>query len=223
MNEDKYRSEEINLLMGSLAKAQGMYKPLVPNDESALGQFANLQAIIESVKEALASNGLSFFNQIELLDEGTGSSLLWTRLGHESGQFISTCARVIIGKTFRETFNGIECYKRLNALNLLGIAPVGRDPLLYDDNGSDEVQKEYIKNVRAGKPVARISHPDTISKQEYEDIMWELEGYPDLVKNIQKHYAISSIADLPKSEFYNTKAQIRKIKKAQEDYSSSAG
>lgn len=215
---NKYRSDEINLIMGALAKAQGTYKNLIPNEDSAAGSFANLTAILGSVRESLSSNGLGFYQYIELIDEGSGASLLWTELGHESGQYISSCCRVVAGQTFRETFNAIESYKRLNALLILGIAPIGKDPLLYDDNGVEDQERTKLRTLRHGAAATRPHHPDVINSQEYDELIFELEGYADIVKSIHKYYDITSIADLPKSEFHNVKAQIRKVKKANEEY-----
>lgn len=214
----KYRSEELGALFGAFSKAQGMYKPLVPNEDTPAGKFANLTSILEASREALSANSLSFYQYIELLDEGSGASLLWTVLSHESNQYISSCSRVIPGSTFRETFNNIEAYKRLNALLILGIAPVGKDPLIYDDNGASQAEKVMVRTLRSARMMPKSHVPETITSDEYEDLMWELEEFPEVVKSILKHYDITSIADLPKTEFHNAKAQIRKIKKTHEDY-----
>ena len=92
-----YRSEAINEIMGALSKAQGDYKPLVANQSVSGRKFANLQAILDAVRDALSTNGLGFFQFIELLDEGSGATLLKTTIGHESGQYIYSCARVVAG------------------------------------------------------------------------------------------------------------------------------
>src|ERR1017187_407922 len=170
---NQYRSDEINLIMGALAKAQGAYKPLQPNEEVGGGIFANLTAILEAVREALSVNGLAFYQYIHLLDEGSGASLLYTVLSHESGQYVSSCSRIVSGATFRETFTGIEAYKRLNALLILGIAPIGKDPLIYDDNGVEQAEKTIIKNLRTSdrSKIPKSQHPDVISKDEYEDLL----------------------------------------------------
>lgn len=215
---NKYRSEHINLLLSSLAIAQGTYKSPIPNEDSNRGMFANLGAILEAVKESLSTNGLSFFYHIELLDEGSGASLLWATLGHCSGQYMSSGSRIIQESTFIETWNNTEAYKRMHAYLLLGIAPTGTDPLFYDDNGVMQADRLRIKNIRENKPAPRSYMAEVISTDEYDDIMWELNDYPEIVKSLQKHYGLSSIADLPKSEYHPAKAQIRKIKKTHEEY-----
>lgn len=214
----QYRSDEINHLMLALAKAQGSYKKLVPNQPSTGGKFANLSAILESVRESLAANGLGFYQYIDLLDEGAGASLLKTMLGHESGQYISSCARIVNGKTFRETCNVIEGHRRLNALLLLGLAPSDNDPMMFDDNGVEQLDQMILENMKKpGSKKERIPG-DTISKEQYEDLMVELSGFEDIAKGIQEFYAVTTIADLPRSEYHLTLSKIRKIKKNYDDY-----
>ena len=91
------RKEDISLIMGALAKAQGTYKPLEPTQDGPFGKYANLADVLRAVRESLSKNGLAFYQHIELLDEGSGAALLHTVLGHESGQSISSTARVIAG------------------------------------------------------------------------------------------------------------------------------
>lgn len=213
------RSESIDAISGALAKAQGAYKTLVPNQECAGGKFANLQAILECVKTALSDNGLAFYQYVDLLDEGAGASLLKSVLSHSSGQWISTTARVITGTTFRETFNSIEAYRRLHALLLLGIAPSLNDPLITDDNGLEESNQAIIKALRTpDAPPKKTEFVDVITKDQYQDLMFELEGYKDIAQGIKEFYHISSIADLPKTEYHATVARIRKIKATHEQY-----
>lgn len=214
------RSESIDLLVAALSKAQGSYKTLVPNTVVPGGKFANLQAILESVREALSSNGLAFYQNVELLDEGGGQQLLKTIIAHSSGQWISTMARIIAGASFRETFNCIEAYRRLNALLLLGIAPSDNDPLIKDDNGLEEHDRQILSALRnPDKPIAKKTEfVDTISNDQYGELMHELEGYDIITKQIQETYNISSLADLPKSEYYTTVGRIRKLKRTHEEF-----
>jgi|SRR5579859_3615956 hypothetical protein len=215
---NRYRSDDIDLIMGSLAKAQGSYKQLIPNEQAAGGMFANLHAILNAVKDALSTNGISFYQNIELLDEGSGAALLWTQLAHASGQYISSCTRIIQGATFKETFNMVEAYRRVNAMLLLGIAPSGKDPLLYDDNGASQAEKVHLKNSKALKNPDKPHVTEPVSSEEYQELIWELEGFPEIAQNLQEFYDIKTLADLPRSEYYNAKAKIRKIKKVHEDY-----
>jgi hypothetical protein len=72
MDEARYHTSEINQLAGALAKAQGSYKKLIPNQMYKGEKFANMDAIREATREALASNGLSFIQRDEILNDGSG-------------------------------------------------------------------------------------------------------------------------------------------------------
>src|SRR5277367_4431093 len=215
-----YRSNEINEIMGALAKAQGSYKRLVANQDAPGGKFANLQAILEAVRESLAKNGLGFFQFIELLDEGIGAALLKTTIGHESGQYICSCARVITGKTERQTGNIYEIHKRLHALMLLGIAPSDNDPIAFDDNGEIMAEQHLISQLR--KPDSpkkeEVDRTDVINKTQYEELLIELDGFDKIAKDIMEVYEIHTLADLPASEYHRARSKILKIKRTQEEY-----
>jgi ERF superfamily len=218
--ETIYRSIEINEIMGALAKAQGSYKKLVANQDAPGGKFANLQAILDAVRESLSKNGLGFFQFIELLDEGSGAALLKTTIGHESGQYISSCARVVTGKTERQTGNIYEIHKRLHALMLLGIAPSDNDPIAFDDNGEIMAEQHLVASLR--KPDSpqkeEIDRSDVINKHQYEELLIELNGFDKIAKDIMQAYDIHTLADLPASEYHRARAKILKIKRTQEDY-----
>ncbi len=217
---DLYRSEEINHIMGALAKAQGSYKKLIANQDTPGGKFANLQAILDAVRDSLAQNGLGFFQFIELLDEGSGAALLKTTLGHESGQFISSSARVITGKTERQTGNIYEIHKRLHALMILGIAPSSNDPIAFDDNGEIMAEQHLIASLRKPDSPTKesIDHTDVINKTQYEELMIELSGFEKIAKDILQVYDLATLADLPASEYHRARAKILKIKRTQEEY-----
>lgn len=219
MEATTYRSSDINHLICSLSKAQGSYKALVPNEDAPGGKFANLSAILDSVRESLSSNGLGFFQYIELQDEGSGAGLLRTVLAHESGQFISSCARVITGSTERTTGNIYEIHKRFHALMLLGVAPSKHDPMAFDDNGvelADSALMEKIRKPKDNKPV--IDRTDVINKDQYNELIIELDGYETIAKDIMETYGIETIADLPKEEYHKARSRIFKIKKTHEEY-----
>ena len=206
--------------MGAIAKAQGNYKRLIPNEDSSVGKFANLQAILDATRESLSANAVSFFQYIQLLDEGSGAALLHTVLGHDSGQWISSTARVIIGNTDRQSGNSIETHKRIHAATLLGIAPSKNDPVMIDDNGEEQFENHIIESLQKSKDskLPKDVREEVITNDRYKDLMWELEGFEDIAKGIMEKYDIESLADLPNSEYHQTLASIKRIKKTHERY-----
>lgn len=211
----KYRSENIECLLGSLSLAQGDYKTVIPNQNSSSGPYANLGAVLDAVRDSLKANGLSIFHQTELTPEG---NMLWTVLGHQSGQYTATCTKIVQGKNFRDTYNGIESFKRLSASNLLGIALSHNDPLFVDDHGQEEFDHQVIQQAKKNERPMVSNFSDTVNKDQYADLLFELEGRVELTEQILETYKISTLADLPKSEYHMALARIRRIKKTYDDY-----
>lgn len=220
MENTAYRSADINEIMGALSKAQGGYKKLVANQDAPGGKFANLQAIREATSESLSKNNLGFYQYIELLDEGSGAALLKTTIGHSSGQYIASCARVVTGKTERQTGNIYEIHKRLHALMILGIAPSDNDPIAFDDNGELIAEQHLIASLRKPNSPQKeeIDRTDVINKTQYEELLIELNGFEKIAKDIMEVYDIVTLADLPASEYHRARSKILKIKRTQEDY-----
>lgn len=212
------RSPEIGLLIGALSKAQGAYKKPVPNEDASTGRFANLEAILFAVKDALSNNGLGFYQTIDLLDEGSGAALLRTILGHESGQYISSSARVFTGKTDRATGNTYEIHKRLHALMLLGVAPSEGDPVAFDDNGGEQEENYLIEAIKAPKKERKIDNNAVINKDRYNELLIAIGDYEDIAESIMQTYKIETLADLPNEVYHDALAKIRRIIRTTEDY-----
>jgi hypothetical protein len=206
--------------MGALAKAQGSYKTLIANQDAPGGKYANLKAILSAVNESLSINGLAFYQYTELLDEGSGAEILKTLIGHESGQYISSFARILVGNNERTNGNIYEIKKRRQALMILGIAPSDNDPLNFDDNGEEIAEQKLIQDIRknVGVPKPTVDRTDVVSKDQYEELCIELEGQEDLARDIMETHDIRTLADLPRSEYHKARNKIMRIKRTQEDY-----
>lgn len=216
-----YRSDDINELMADFSKAQGEYKPLLATQDSPSGKYANLQNILTATREALSKYNLAFYQYIELQDEGNGGKLLKTTLAHKSGQWICSVDRIIAGKNLRQTGNLYEITKRLHALSILGIAPSENDPAAFDDNSAEIAEQQLIDEIRKPKKTEReIDKNDTINKDQYQELLIELDGFEAIAKDILECYSIETLADLPREEYHKARHKILKIKKIQEDYES---
>lgn len=212
------RSENIDKVAGALAQAQGTYKPLAPNRESAAGSYADLNAILDATRNALSQNGIAFLQETELLDEGSGASLLYTTIAHASGQYISSVARLVIGKTERSTGTIQEIIKRRQACNLLGIAPSPYDPYAADDNAEELTEHHILEQLKKPKKEKDLDPLDTITKERYHDLLIELEGYDEITKGILETYDVQTLADVPNTEYHSVLAKIRRLKKTHDEY-----
>ena len=203
-----------------MSKAQGAYKTLKPNQIYKGERFANLEAILAAVREPLSLNALAFFQHDELLDAGSGAAIMKTTLMHESGQWISSWARIVSGKTDKETASIYEFRARLHAVRLLGIAPSSNDPFLFDDNG--EMQAESVLLDDLSKPAdVRVREKgrreETISNTQFNQLTHMLKGYPRLAKDIKEAHQIESLDELPASEFLRALNKIHTIKQREEE------
>jgi hypothetical protein len=214
------RSPEFDKLIGALAKAQGSYKALIPNEDSPKGRFANLEAIILATRESLSSNGLALYYPREFTDSGAGMFMLYVMLAHESGQWISSSSRIVPGENERQTGNILEIHKRRLALEILGIAPSPNDPVNFDDNGEEQADFKLMENLKKpGNPeIAKLNRNETITKDQYNDLLIELNGFPEVAKDIMECYQIDTLADLPYEEYQKARMKVLKIKKTYDEY-----
>lgn len=219
MDYNYYRSIEIDKISLALSKAQGAYKALIPDADSAHGKFASLEAVLTAVRDALAANALAFHQHIEILDEGAGASLLVTTLSHESGQHLGSVGRIIAGKTDRRTSNIMEIHKTIHAKTVLGIATKAYDAISFNDDGEEISQENLIEKVRKGKKSEDImDKEDTITKDQHDELLIELDGYPEVCQDILECYNIESLADMPREEYHKARTRILRVKKTQEEY-----
>ncbi len=214
----KTRSDDIGTLMGALAKAQGTYKTPKANQKAPGGPYANLASILEAVKESLSQNEISFYQHVEYLEDGSGGMILETMLGHSSNQWISSHARIVKGKTDRATGNSLSNHKRIHGSMLLGIAPSDNDPIMFDDNFTESSMEQTLEDTRKPKSERVIDRNDVISTQRYQDLMIELDHYPEFVQSVLDTYNIETLADLPNEEYLGVRKEILNMKKADEEW-----
>jgi len=210
-----YMSESIAQISESLALAQGSYRVLQPNTPCATGLYANLQAILDAVQPALKDNGLSFIQLTDLQDSGDGARLLITLLSHKSGEWIKSYARLVNDGSDRANDTRNQGIRRQQASLVLGIAPSAHDPAMLDDNGDSQAHEaviEDLKRVRSGDQPIKKARYETISQLQYDELMIELEGYPEIVKSAFQKYGIDSMADLPASEYHPCRVDIMNLK-----------
>lgn len=216
-----YMSETFGQISEAFANAQGSYKVLQPNTPCATGMYANLQAILEAVQPALKDNGLAFIQGTELTADGDGARLLFTLLSHKSGEFIRTYARLVNDGTDRANDTRNQIIRRQQASLVLGIAPSQHDPAMLDDNGDSQAHDAVIddlKRVRSGDLPVKKARYETISKLQYEELMIELDGYPEITKSAFQKYGIDTMADLPATEYHPCRVEIMNLKDTYKKY-----
>lgn len=118
-----YTSPEYAEIMAALAKAQGAFEQLEKSRTAKIPlksggsysyKYADLSDAVDSVRKALAANGLSFSQ-----DERGG--YLWTFLYHSSGQWMAGKVKLFPGNTPQTHGSGLTYARRYGLCNLLGI------------------------------------------------------------------------------------------------------
>lgn len=203
----KYSSDTINELAAAFAKARLGFEKIGANKKSFDKSFADFPYIISKVNDALANNGLAFYQYTTIEDDS--SCMLVTSLIHSSGQYINSRVRLILSDTDKNIDRTLQINKRMQALALLGIWPL-EDTL--DDDGDAELEQRAMEGMFKGVEVSRKKSKDVITKEQYDLILKELEGEPEIGKMIMRVYDITTLKDMPKDNFVEDIERIRRIK-----------
>lgn len=206
------RSSEIKDLAVSLAKAQSEMSVANLNKGNPYfkSRYADLMSIVEASRPCLTKHGLSVTQQ--LIDDHEGMSWLVTTLWHVSGQWIETRKRVVPAKTDIQTISSHTTYlKRMCYASLIGVVTGDED-----DDGEMAVapsRDTFAKGTALNtKYNPREESPETITKEQREELEYELAEYPDIAEMVIGGLKIQSIADMPKSKFLPSVSRIREIK-----------
>jgi hypothetical protein len=212
---ETFQSESVNELAAAMANAQGEYLPLFFNKTNPYErwEYNDLCSILDAVRTALTKNGL-FFTQLPCVDE-SGATILYTRLIHNSGQWIECRSRVIPSLNNQHEFDSVLTFqKRAAACSILGIAGSGDRT---DDDAEKDMQVIRTKedkglDINYAYDTTGASY-ERITKEQLEELEYTIadSGFNDLVKQLISRERIETLADLPKSRFYDTLSRTREI------------
>lgn len=209
---DPYQSAQTNELDAAMAKALGEYSSIGNNRVNPFfkSEYADYDTIMTAIRPILAKHGLSL-RQYTVIDKETGGGrVLHTRVCHSSGQWAESRERIIPEKNDDQKWaSTITFKKRHQAMAILNIT-IDKDK--YDDDAEENMKVARLNDLRG----TSINHnyesydkpAETINKLEYEELARILQGWPDLCQDIQRHYKISSLGDLPKASYAHVKAQV---------------
>lgn len=209
-NQGSFRSETLDLLFTALAKAQTDMPIAGLNSANPYfkSKYADLAELVRASRPSLTKNGLSI-NQI-IVSHDDGQNVLHTLLGHSSGQWIESRMRIVPPKNDIQTIGSYITYlKRYAYASLVGVVSGNED-----DDG--EVAMAEARQIIAKGPSMKYDPKqqsmDTITKEQLEEMEYELAQYPDLAEEIMSRMQLQSLADLPKSKFQISMQRIREIK-----------
>lgn len=205
-----YNSPEVNKLYEALAKAQAEIKLAQRESENPYfkSRYASLGNFIETSRPALTKNGLCVNWRQEINDDG--QNILVCTLAHTSGQYIESRYRLLPPKNDIQSFGSYNTYlRRYSYVAICGLADT-------DDDGEAAVadsREVYAKGTALNtKYNAKEQSFETISKDQIEEMEYELAQYPDIAEKVLEGLHIQSIADIPKSKYRTAITRIREIK-----------
>jgi hypothetical protein len=207
-----YTSPEVKDLYSSLAKAQGEMKLAHRDSENPYfkSKYANLGSVIEASRGYLAKQGLSIYHRQEINPDG--QSILVCTLAHSTGQYVESRYRVVPAKNDIQSLGSYMTYlRRYSYVAICGLADT-------DDDGEAavaEARDVYAKGTALNtKYNAKEQSFETISKEQIDEMEYELAQYSDIAEQVLDGLRIQSIADIPKSKYRAAITRIREIKEA---------
>lgn len=206
----EHRSEQIDQLAIALAKAQSeMPTAALSNDNPFFkSKYAGLAEIVKASRPVLTKNGLSVVQQI--LPGNDSPHVLQTVLLHASGQWIASVMNITPLKTDIQSFGSYVSYlRRYSYAALVGVVATDED----DDGESamEDVRKPNFTQKAKEQPINESYAEEKITKEQLEEINYELASYPRLAEDILKKMNISTFSDLKKSYFRATMIRVREL------------
>ena len=215
----EYESVQTNEINAALAKAQGEFPRIGFNRENPYFKsgYTDLDAIMHVIRPILAKNGLALTQQEKEAD--TGATILHTKLRHSSGQFIASKRRIVPLKNDQHSYASALTYaKRYSAMALLNITTTEDG----DDDDAEKAQSEFREVQVKGTALNTKYNPkevgnfETITKEQLEELNYELGGHPDIAEQVLDGLKIQALADMPKTKYLASITRVRQIKNSRE-------
>jgi hypothetical protein len=201
--ESKFRcSQQINEIVGALAKAQGVINNPRKEAEnpafkrgSAVSKYADLSMGINAIREGLSANNLAVIQSTRMQGDVL---MLDTRLAHSSGQWFEAEYPVCKLPAPPHAIGSALTYaRRYSLFGIVGIA--GEDD---DGDAANEAQTPA---------------PELISSEQYDRLMKGIEMTKTDVPEFCKLYKVSALADLTVVQYPNALALLsQKAKRMKE-------
>jgi hypothetical protein len=171
-------------------------------------RYENLTDVVDASRPYLAKNGLSVTFLIDHKDDG--GALLTCSLLHSSGQSLESKMRLLPSKNDPKSLaSEVSFMKRILYAGITGV--------VADDEDDDaEVAMATFRDtdergLSPAKPETREERIP-ITKDQYEELEYELAEYADIGQVILDAYKIRDLASMPKSKYSSAMSRIRAIK-----------
>ena len=211
-NTGSNQSEDLKELFAALAKAQSEMRVAGLSSENPFfkSRYADLADIVRASRPALTKYGLSVIHQI--LPNEDGANILHCILCHSSGQFMRTSMRILPVKNDIQSLGSCITYlKRYTYAAITGVITSDED-----DDG-ERMMASVREETKKGTSLTMKYNPkdeayDTITKEQLEELEYELAEYTDITEMVLNGLKLHTLADMPKSKFITAINRVREIK-----------
>lgn len=215
LHQGPSESYELKELFTALAKAQSEMRVAGLSSENPYfkTRYADLADIVRASRPALTKYGLSVIHQI--LPNEDGANILHCILCHSSGQFIRTSMRILPVKNDIQSLGSCISYlKRYTYAAITGVICSDSD----DDDG-ERLMADVREEMKKGPALGAKYNPkdeshDTITKEQLDELEYELSEYPDITEMVLNGLRLHTLADMPKSKFITAINRVREIKES---------
>jgi hypothetical protein len=163
------KSDQISNLSAALLKAQKAIGHALKSAENPYfkSRYADLTIVIDSVKEPLNNNGITFIQAVD--ENGEGRPVIDTILLHESGQYLSTRTPVFCNKpNDPQAFgSGVTYSKRYALQAILGLPTEDDDAEAATARGKSNKNNSQSASWGYQKP----DKPKEVSKEDREKLV----------------------------------------------------
>lgn len=208
------QSEQLNELFTALAKAQSEFRVAGNRSDNPYfkSKYADLAEVVSASRPALTKYGLSVMQRQE--PDQDGANYLYTLLCHSSGQYICSKMRLLPVKNDIQSLGSALTYsKRYAYAALVGVVSADED-----DDG-ERAMSDSREIAQKGTSINTKYNPkeqsrDTITREQLDELEYELAEYPDIAEQVLDGLHIMTLADMPKNKFLASINRIRTIKAA---------
>lgn len=199
------QSDQINEIVGALAKAQGEMKGAVKDTANTFfkTQYATLASALEACREPLSKNGLAVVQTTETTDVGNVN--LKTILAHSSGQYFTSTYPILPTKNDPQGFGSALTYgRRYCLMAIVGIAPEDDDGESASGRGeSKDAPVRQPAKTPPKAPTQPKASPTTNAEQDWADLAQKIKKDIDDAPSANRLGDIAESKDLAELEAYN--------------------
>src|ERR1044072_7514097 len=188
-------------LFAALARAQGemSFAQMDKENRYFKAMFEDLESVVRASRPALTKHGLSIIHTTSVNDDGSAS--LKCIFAHASGQYMESNMRMLPTSNDPQALG--SCFSYLKRQSYAAICGVAAS---WEDDDGERAMAEVRVTDEKGTSLNHNYNPkeqssDTITREQLDEVEYELAEYPDIGAQIIKGLRILSLADIPKSKY----------------------